>query len=66
MTEKQSSFRPHVEKRRILLIEDEMINQQILQMVLKDSYDVIPAVTGTQALEVIHEPELFTKGTCSP
>ena len=55
MTEKQSSFRPHVEKRRILLIEDEMINQQILQMVLQDSYDVIPAVTGTQALEVIHE-----------
>ena len=53
MTENQSRFRPDVEKRRILLIEDEIINQQLLQLVLQDAYDVIPAVTGTEALEVI-------------
>ena len=54
MPEKQEIFRPSVEKRRVLLVEDEFINQQLLQMILQDAYEVIPAVTGAKALEVLH------------
>ena len=50
----QTVCRPSVEKRRILLIEDEMINQEILKMYLSDTYEVISAWTGTEALEIIH------------
>ena len=53
MPGKDDTFRPSVVKRRILLVEDEMINREILEMVLQDSYEVIPAETGTKALEVI-------------
>ena len=54
MPEKQERFRPSVEKRRILLVEDEPINQEILQMVLQDAYEVIPAETGARAQEILH------------
>ena len=55
MPEKQTPFRPSVEKRRILLIDDEVINQEILQMMLADTYEVLPALTGKEALEILHE-----------
>ena len=55
MPEKQTSFRPSVEKRRILLIDDEVINQEILQMMLQDTYEVVPALTGKEALDVLKE-----------
>ena len=54
MPEKQERFRPSVEKRRILLVEDEFINQQLLQMILQDTYEVIPAETGARAQEILH------------
>ena len=54
MPEKQEIFRPSVEKRRVLLVEDEFINQQLLQMILQDAYEVIPAETGARALEILH------------
>jgi len=54
MPENQVMFRSSVEKRRILLVEDEFINQQLLQMILQDTYEVIPAETGTKALELLH------------
>jgi len=54
MTEKQLSFRPAAEQKRILLIEDEMINQEIMKMYLADTYDVLLAGTGKEALEFIH------------
>lgn len=53
MSDGQIIFRPSVEKRRILLIEDELINQEILKMYLEDTYEVIPAATGTEALDLI-------------
>ncbi len=53
MSESQLKFRPSVEKRRILLIEDEFINQEILKMYLNDIYEVILAGTGTEALDLI-------------
>ena len=55
MPEKQTPFRPSVEKRRILLIDDEVINQEILQMMLADTYEVLPALTGKEALQILHE-----------
>ena len=54
MLEQQERFRPSVEKRRILLVEDEFINQQLLQMILQDTYEVIPAETGARAQEILH------------
>ncbi|MBQ7437753.1 MAG: response regulator [Oscillospiraceae bacterium] len=54
MPEKQERFRPSLEKRRILLVEDEFINQEILQMNLREHYEIIPAETGAEALEIIH------------
>lgn len=54
MPEQQERFRPSVEKRRILLVEDEFINQQLLQMILQDTYEVIPAETGARAQEILH------------
>ena len=53
MSDKQATFRPSVEKRRILLIEDEPINQAILQMYLEETYEVIPAWSGAQAMDIL-------------
>jgi diguanylate cyclase (GGDEF)-like protein len=53
MTETQSGFRAMNGKRRILLVEDEPINQDILAMILEDTYEVIPALTGAEALETV-------------
>ena len=53
MSEMQPTFRPAAEQKRILLIEDEMINQEILKMYLADTYDVAVAGTGKAALEII-------------
>ena len=55
MAENQMSFRPSEEKRRILLVDDEVINQEILQMMLRDTYEVVPALTGKEALDILHE-----------
>ena len=41
------------ERRRILVIEDEMINREILGAMLRDSYDIVFAETGAQALSVL-------------
>ena len=49
-----TGFRPSGEKRRILLIEDEPVNQEILKMYLCGSYEVLSAWTGAEALEMIH------------
>lgn len=53
MSEMQPTFRPAAEQKRILLIEDEMINQEILKMYLADTYDVAVAGTGKDALGII-------------
>ena len=53
MSEMQPTFRPAAEQKRILLVEDEPINQEILKMYLADTYDVLLAGTGKEALEFI-------------
>ena len=47
------SFIPSVEKRRILMVEDEFINQEILKALLIDTYEVVSAFTGTEALDIL-------------
>ena len=42
-------------KRRILIVEDEEINREILGNMLQDCYEVSYAENGAQALEMLHE-----------
>ena len=42
-------------KRTILVAEDEFINREILSEILRDSYELLFAGTGTEALELIRE-----------
>ena len=51
----QMIFRPSAEQRRILIIEDELVNIRILSRYLEDSYGLIPATTGEEALRIVHE-----------
>lgn len=53
MSEQKHSFDPFSEKRRILVVEDEFINQEILKALISDTYEVIQAFTGTEALEIV-------------
>ncbi len=54
MQEHQVTFRPSLDRRRILIVEDELINQELLKMFLEESYDLVLAGTGTEALSIIH------------
>ena len=47
-----SNYVQHV-KRKILIAEDEVINQQILSLILEKEYDVILAGDGQNALEIL-------------
>ena len=49
----QKTFRISEEKRRILLVEDDFINQQMLLESLGGVYDVVMTETGEDALEII-------------
>ena len=55
MPEKHSEFHSINGKRRILIIEDELINREILGYMLQDAYEVVFAETGTQALRILNE-----------
>ena len=55
MAGNQAKFRPDVETRRILLVEDEFINQEILKLYLENDYEVIVASTGREALEILRK-----------
>ena len=54
MQENQVTFRPSLDRRRILIVEDEFINQELLKAFLEESYDLVLAGTGTEALSIIH------------
>ena len=42
------------ERRKVLIVEDEMVNRELLKLVLKDDYDLIFVETGEEATEVIN------------
>ena len=54
-TSMQTIFRPSAERRKILIIEDELINRMILSQYLESDYDLITAADGSEALELVHE-----------
>lgn len=49
----QTLFRPSAEKRRILLVEDEFINQEILKAYIGEIYEILIAADGATALETL-------------
>ncbi len=53
MPHENLKFDPSSGQRRILIIEDEPINREILEMMLQGSYDCVCAENGKQALEII-------------
>ena len=53
MQEGKRKFHSMNGKRRILVIEDEPINQEILNLILQDEYDVVAAADGASALETV-------------
>ena len=55
MPDNQLEFQSAYGKRRILIVEDELINQEMLKIVLDSVYDIISAETGTEALARLAE-----------
>ncbi len=55
MAEAHDSIRFLNDKRRVLVVDDEPINRELLGMILKDSYDVVFAKDGAEALETLRE-----------
>ncbi len=55
MPDNQLEFHSAYGKRRILIVEDELINQEMLKIVLDDVYDTISAETGAEALARLAE-----------
>ncbi len=55
MPERHLTFHSSNGKRRVLVVEDETINQQILSLILSDTYEVVLAGTGEEALEDVAE-----------
>ena len=55
MTEKKMKFRISDEKRHILLVEDDIINQEMLKASIGDTYELIIANSGEEALDIVRE-----------
>ena len=55
MTERELKFHSSNGKRRILVIEDELINQEMLRFILGETYDVVVAGTGEEAFAEVRE-----------
>ena len=53
MPDSHLKFHSQNGKRRILLVEDEFINREILNFMLQDSYDLLPAETGAAAMALL-------------
>lgn len=49
----KNAFSISEERRRILLVEDDYVNQEMLKATLGDVYDIVIAETGEEALEII-------------
>ena len=55
MPENNLKFHSSGSKRRILVVEDEEINREMLNFLLQDTYDVVFAETGGRAMTVLEE-----------
>ena len=54
MANKRTTFRITEKKRRILVVEDEIINREMLRESLESTYDILIAQSGEEALEFVH------------
>lgn len=52
---KETEFSISEEKRRILLVEDDVINQEMLKESIGSAYELIISETGEEALEIVRE-----------
>ena len=55
MPERNLKFHSSNGKRRILVVEDERINQELLRLILEETYDLVMAGTGAEALAEVRE-----------
>ena len=55
MPDSYASFEALNKKRRILVVEDEIINQEILRYMLEEEYDTLFAAGGEQALGMVQK-----------
>lgn len=55
VTENRAGFRAGMEKRQLLVVDDEAINRALLENVLKNDYEVLFAEDGVEALEKLRE-----------
>ena len=55
MSDRKKKFRIKEEKRRILLVEDDIVNQEMLKAGLEEVYDLIIAETGEQAMDILRD-----------
>ena len=55
MPESRVKFHSINGKRRILVVDDEMINREILGNILSESYDIVFACSGTEAIEIMQQ-----------
>ncbi|MBR5741624.1 MAG: EAL domain-containing protein [Firmicutes bacterium] len=59
MPNSNEKYRPTSGKRLVLIVEDEFINRELLREILADSYDVLTAEDGLEALEKIQANASF-------
>lgn len=48
-----NTITPNGFKRKVLIVEDNEINREILKATLEDDYDVIEAVNGEEGLQLL-------------
>ena len=51
----KNTFNISEERRRILLVEDDLVGQESMKATLEDRYEVLIAETGEEALEIIRK-----------
>ena len=55
MLKSRNGIRNTSRKRRVLIVDDELINRELLKLILEDEYDTLTAPDGETALEVARE-----------
>ena len=55
MPDKTDTFQAVNGKRKILIVEDELINREILRSVLETEYEILTAENGREAMEIVRE-----------
>ena len=46
-------------KRRVLIVDDEIINRELLGAILSQNYDTAFAANGEEAMELLSDPEAY-------